>query len=185
MALDDRARRWAVDFIPAVMPVLSTATYRRSDGNEAVQVAVKELFSFDFIHRQKMWWCLNSEHPPFGRFVAPKQLHRNPGRVPLHVAQVVFWNGWLVLDEELEIADQLHFLPELQRTSFQRYEADVVARAAYMYIWRVALEQMQPRPMGDEILLAKQILEHFNSQLDSLELDAQSWSVSPLGSPLG
>ena len=181
MGLDDRAHRWVADYLPAVIPGVLTSTYRRSTGGMAVQVAAKSLFSFDVAHQNKMWWVLQSERPPMSRFVPAKQLHRNPGRVPLHVAQVLFWNGWALLDSEVEPADELHYLPKVEATAFQRYEGDVLARAAYMFIARQAAGQIVPSPQPDEVFYAKQILAQFDEQLDDLGLTMLSWAESDLG----
>lgn len=181
MGLDDRAHSWVSDYLPAVLPGVLTSTYRRSDGVVAVQVAAKSLFSFDVAHQNKMWWVLPTERQPASRFVPTKQLHRNPGRVPLHVAQILFWNGWSLLDSEVEPADELHYLPDLEGSAFQRYEGDLLARAAYMYVARQAAGQMVPSPPSDEVFFAKQILVQFDEQLDDFGLTMLSWSESDLG----
>lgn len=181
MGLDDRVHRWVADYLPAVLPGLLTSTYRRSNGSTAVQVTAKSLFSFDVAHQNKMWRVLQSERPPSSRFVPTKELHRNPGRVPLHVAQVLFWNGWALLDSELEPADELHYLPDLEGTRFQRYEGDLLARSAYMFIARQAAGKIVPSPQPDEVFYAKQILGQFDEQLEEFGLTMLSWAKSDLG----
>ncbi|MDS0246947.1 hypothetical protein [Microbacterium aurantiacum] len=173
------------DYLPAALPGVATSIYRRGDGTVAVQVAAKSLFSFDVAHRKKMWWVLPSERAPFGRFIEPQTLHRNPGRVPLHVAQILFWNGWSLLDSDVEPADELHHLSDVEGTAFQRYEGDLLARAAYMFAARQAAGQVVPSPRPDEIFLAKQMLAQFDEQLGEFGLTMESWAHSDLGNMWG
>lgn len=183
MALDDRAHRWAIEYLPAVMPLLKTAMYRRGDGNTAVQVDVNGLFSFDLVFVRKTWWFVTSERAPHSRYRPPKELHRTPGRVALNVAQIAFWCGWEVLDEDLVAADELRYLPDMEFTAYERFKSDAVARSAYEFVYRVATDQIQPNLMPGEQYIAKQMVEMFDSQLGSVGLTAHSWSLRELGSP--
>lgn len=172
-----------MDYLPAVMPLLKPALYRRPEGQMAVQVNVNDLFSFDLLFQQKTWWFSTSTRPPVSRYIAPKPLHRSPGRVALHVAQIAFWNGCEVLDDELEAADDLRYLGNGNFTAWDRLRADAVARSAYEFTWRGALGQADLRLASDEIYLSKQLIASFDEELESVDLDARSWSERELGLP--
>ncbi|WP_198517697.1 hypothetical protein [Microbacterium lacus] len=167
-----------------MMSLLRTSLYRRRDNMTAVQVNVNELFSFDLVFANKVWSFVTSERAPAGRYLPPQSLHGSLGRVALHTAQIAFWNGWEMLDSELEAADELRYLPDQRLTALDRFRGDAVAREAYMFVWSAAFGQLKPPLRSDEIFYAKQIMVQFDEQLDSVDLDAQSWSVRELGEPV-
>lgn len=182
--LDKRARESLAADLPNLMPVISTAQYRRSDGLDALQLVVKNLFSFDLIHREKMWWFDNSERSPRGRFAPKRRYHRNPGRVRLEVAQILFINGLSVLRDDVRVPDDFHYMPDMPGDAHQLLEADLTARSAYLYVLTQAQDKIRPRPIDEEIFFAKQFIGNFNTWLENRGISPSAWLRSEPGSRL-